>query len=220
MVLAAIGAHLVFGQYDWFHRYEVYILTLAILAVLYVAAELRSRLAAREWMMAKSAIILLLAYAVTPYLSAALITPLAARNIYEQQYQMGRFAREIYNRPVAVNDLGLVAYKNTNFVLDLWGLGSEQVRRAKLSGHYGPDQMTALADHYHVSVAMIYDSWFADVPANWTKVAILHTHSVTAADADVAFYRTPSADASDVTKALDAFAATLPARDSLERLLP
>ena len=220
VVLAAIGAHLVFGQYDWFHRYEVYILTLAILAVLYVAAELRSRLAAREWMMAKSAIILLLAYAATPYLSAAMVTPFAARNIYEQQYQMGRFAREIYNRPVAVNDLGLVAYKNTNFVLDLWGLGSEQVRKAKLSGHYGPDQMTAFAEQYHVGVVMIYDSWFADVPANWTKVAILHTHRVTAADADVAFYRTPSAEASDVTKALDALTATLPARDSLERLLP
>ena len=91
----------------------------------------------------------------TPYVAAALVTPFAARNIYEQQYQMGRFAREIYNRPVAVNDLGLVAYKNTNFVLDLWGLGSEEVRKAKLSGHYGPEQMTALADHHHTGVAMI-----------------------------------------------------------------
>jgi hypothetical protein len=59
VVLAAVAAHLIFGQYDWFYRYEVYVLILAVLAVLYVAAELRPRFAAREWMMAKSVIILL-----------------------------------------------------------------------------------------------------------------------------------------------------------------
>ncbi|WP_407157763.1 hypothetical protein [Bradyrhizobium sp. STM 3557] len=218
-VEAAIGGHLAFGQYNWFHRYEVYVTALAALTLLWIATEVRPQLGARAWGMTKIALILLMALVAQPYLSAALITPFGARNIYEQQYQMGRFAREFCPHPVAVNDLGLVAYRNPNFVLDLWGLGSEQVRKAKLAGQYGPERMGELASAYDVGVAMIYDNWFPQgVPATWTKVAVLHTNLVTAAGADVAFYRTPSADAAEVTRVLEAFAKALPPRDRLEML--
>jgi len=216
-VLAAIGGHLAFGQYNWFHRYEVYVTALAVLTLLWIATEVRPQLGARAWGTIKAALVLLMALVAQPYLSAALVSPFGARNIYEQQYQLGRFAREFYAHPVAVNDLGLVAYSNPNFVLDLWGLGSEQVRKAKLAGEYGPERMAELAAAYDVGVVMIYDSWFPQgVPSSWTKVAILHTNLVTAAGADVMFYRTPSADAAEVTRALEAFATALPARDSLE----
>lgn len=218
-VEAAIGGHLAFGQYNWFHRYEVYIVALAVLTLLWIAAEVRPQLGARAWGAIKVTLVLLMALVAQPYLSAALVTPFGARNIYEQQYQMGRFPREFYPRPVAVNDLGLVAYRNPNFVLDLWGLGSEQVRKAKLAGSYGPARMAELAAAYDVGLVMIYDNWFPQgMPSSWTKVAVLHTNLVTAAGADVAFYRTPSADAAEVTRALEAFAPTLPARDSLEIL--
>jgi hypothetical protein len=217
---AAIGGHLAFGQYNWFHRYEVYVITLAVLTLLWIAAEVRPQLGARAWGAIKVALILLMALVAQPYLSAALITPFGARNIYEQQYQMGRFAREFYAHPVAVYDLGLVAYRNPNFVLDLWGLGSEQVRKAKLAGQYSYERMAELAAAYDVGVVMIYDNWFPQgVPPSWTKVAVLHTNLVTAAGADVTFYRTPSADAADVTRALEAFATALPARVNLEILV-
>lgn len=218
-VEAAIGGHLAFGQYNWFHRYEVYVVALAVLALLWIAAEARPQVAARGWSMIKVALVLLMALVAQPYLSAALVSPFGARNISEQQYQMGRFAQDFYPHPVAVNDLGLVAYGNPNFVLDLWGLGSEEVRKAKLAGEYGPERMAQLAADHKVGVVMIYDNWFAQgVPSNWRKVAVLHTNLVTAAGADVAFYRTPSADAVEVTHALEAFAPTLPARDRLEIL--
>jgi hypothetical protein len=218
-VLAAISAHLAFGQYDWFHRYEVYIIALASSALLWSVAQVKLRLDVRAWAVTRVALVLLLGFVGMPYVSAALVTPFAARNIYEQQYQMGRFVREFYRHPVAVNDLGLVAYENPNFVLDLWGLGSEPVRKAKLAGQYGPAQMGVLASEHRVGLVMIYDTWFGDgVPSNWTKVAILHTTLVTAAAADVAFYRTPTADATELTQALTAFAKTLPPRDSLEIL--
>jgi hypothetical protein len=218
-VVAAISAHLAFGQYNWFYRYEVYIIALAGLALLWSVAQLKPRLDPRAWAVTRIALVLLLAFVGMPYVSAALVTPFAARNMYEQQYQMGRFAQAFYQHPVAVNDLGLVAYKNPNFVLDLWGLGSEPVRKAKLAGQYGPAQMAALAFEHRVDLVMIYDSWFRDgVPRSWTKVAVLHTNLVTAAGADVAFYRTPTADADELTRALAAFAAALPPRDSLEIL--
>jgi hypothetical protein len=216
-VLAAIGAHLVAGQYDWFHRYEVYIVALASLALFYVTARLKSVLSRSAWTYARLGAIGLVGFASTPYLSAAVETPLASRGIFEQQYQLRLFAQRIYNRPVAVNDLGLVAYGNSNFVLDLWGLGSEKVRKAKLASRYGPDDMAALASEYHVGLAMIYDNWFPrGVPVSWTRVAILHTRSVTAAESDVAFYRTPDADAVALAEALRVFQSALPPRDSLE----
>lgn len=134
---------------------------------------------------------------------------------------MSLFAQRLYNGPVAVNDLGLVAYRNPNFVLDLWGLGSEKVRKAKLAGQYGPDQMAALADEYQVGLVMIYDSWFPlGIPATWKKVAILHTDNVTAAVGDVAFYTTPAADAERVATALNSFKTLLPPRDYLEMVKP
>lgn len=216
-VLFAVGAHLAFGQYDWFHRYEVYIVALAAVALLYAAAHVKPLLSASQWTAVMFGIVLLIGFGSTPYLSAAIETPLASRGIYEQQYQMSFFAQKLYDRPVAVNDLGLVAYKNPNFVLDLWGLGSERVRSAKLAAQYGPREMAALADEYHVGLAMIYDSWFPrGVPADWEKVAILHTSPVTVAAGDVAFYRTPAGDPEEVARALRIFESKLPLRDNLE----
>lgn len=218
-VLVAIAAHLAFGAYDWFHRYEVYIIALSVMALLYAVARLRPQLDPARWTAVQLGLGLLVGYVGAPYLMAAIQTPLAARNIYDQQYQMGVFARDLYKRPVAVNDLGLVAYRNPNFVLDLWGLGSEKVRKAKLAGRYGPDEMAALARDYHVGLAMIYDRWFpAGIPDSWQKVAVLHTDQVTAAVGEVAFYRTPDGDPAVISAALDAFGAVLPARDRLVRV--
>jgi hypothetical protein len=218
-VLAAIGAHLLGGQYGWFYRYEVYIIALAAAALVWIIASVRPQLSERGWLVAKITLLLLMAFAGSPYLSAAITTPLAARGTYEQQYQMGRFVRKFYSHPVAVNDLGLVAYKNPNFVLDLWGLGSEEVRKARLIGRYGSAEMAALVDRHHVGLVMIYDSWFPQgLPSSWTKVAVLHTVAVTNAAGDVAFYRTPSGDEGEIMRALRGFGPTLPPRDRLESI--
>ncbi|MCA6116216.1 hypothetical protein J6524_15120 [Bradyrhizobium sp. WSM 1738] len=217
-VLTAIAAHLGFGQYDWFHRYEVYVIALASVTLLWIVAQLLPRLTAGVRNAAAVVTVALVGFASLPYLWAALVTPFASRGIYEQQEQMGRFAREFFPHPVAVNDLGLVAWRNPNFVLDLWGLGSEAVRKAKLAGAYGPAQMAWLAEARGVKLAMVYDRWFpSGVPASWTKVAVLRTKPVTAAVGDVAFYRTSAADQGELARALDSFAAQLPPRVTLER---
>jgi hypothetical protein len=220
-VLAAIGAHLAFGQYDWFHRYEVYVIALAALALFYVTAHAKPLLSVPQWIAAKIGIVWLTGFGILPYVIAAKETPFASRGVYEQQYQMSVFAQRLYDRPVAVNDLGLVAYKNPNFVLDLWGLGSERIRKAKLTGQYGPREMEALAEEYHIGLAMVYDSWFPQgMPVSWKKVAILHSNPVTAAAGDVAFYRTRAAVAEEVRKALRRFGAILPQRVNLEVIAP
>ncbi|WP_456617294.1 hypothetical protein [Bradyrhizobium sp. P5_C12] len=220
-VIAAIGAHLVFGQYGWFNRYEVYIMALATAALLWAAAQLRPRLRALQWSLTKVALVLGLGIAAVPYVTTALVTPLAASDIYEQQYQMARFSRSFYRHPIAVNDLGLAAYGNASYTLDLWGLGSERVRQARIAGQYGPAEMEALASDHGVGLVMIYDVWFPKgVPSTWTKVAVLRTATVTLSQRDVTFYRTPLADAAEVTSALQAFKATIPPRDRLDIVAP
>jgi hypothetical protein len=221
VALAAVGAHLAVGQYGWFNRYEVYIMTLAATALLWAVAHTRPKLAARQWNFARAALVLLLGVAALPYATIAMVTPFGSRGIYEQQYQMARFAQSFHRHPVAVNDLGLVAYKNKNYVLDLWGLGSEEVRKAKRAGQYGPEMMGALASDHDVGLVMIYDAWFPKgVPSSWTKVAVLRSQAVTADEPDVSFYRTPSGNAAELASALQAFKTTLPPRVTLEIMAP
>lgn len=218
-VLAAIVAHLGFGQYNWFHRYEVYICALASVTLIWIVAQLLPRLPVGNRRSTAVIAGVTIGFVSLPYLWAAWQTPIASRGIYEQQHQLGRFVREFFPRPVAVNDLGLIAWQNPNFVLDLWGLGSEAVRKAKQSGTYGPAEIAALAEPRGVELAMIYDRWFpGGMPADWTKVAVLHTTAVTAAQSDVAFYRTARSDPRELARALDAFEAQLPPRVTLERL--
>jgi len=81
--------------------------------------------------------------------------------------------------------------------------------------------MAALASDHGVGLVMIYDAWFPKgVPSTWTKVAVLRTTTVTLSQRDVAFYRTPLADAAEVTSALEAFKATIPPRDRLDIIAP
>lgn len=220
-VIATIGAHLAFGQYGWLNRYEVYVMALAAVALLWGAAQVRPQLSALQWSLAKVALVLSLGIAAMPYVTTALVTPLAASDIYEQQYQMARFAKSFYKRAVAVNDLGLVSYGNPHYVLDLWGLGSEQVRKARTAGQYGAAEMATLAGDHDVGLVMIYDTWFPKgVPSSWTKVAVLRTRGVALSQQNVTFYRTPTADPAEMTSALQAFKAAIPARDALDISAP
>jgi hypothetical protein len=215
-VILSIVAHLILGRIGWFHRYEVYIMSLSVVCLAHAVGRLLPNLSNCWRLIARGFLIGVCVFASLPYLVAALKTPLASRNIYEQQFQMAEFAKRFYDQPVAVNDLGLVSYKNHNFVLDLWGLGSEKVRKLRHSGRYGPEQIAELVKEYNVGLVMIYESWFANtIPSTWKLVAILHTSKVTAAAAEVSFFLTPHGDESVVFGALYALKATIPNQDDL-----
>ncbi len=214
-VMAAIAAHLLAGHYGWFARYEVYVMTMALLGLLFAASGLPQPV-----LHGRPRILLLLLGGLcfaAPYAVAAVETPLAARNIYEQQYQMHRFVADYYQAAVAVNDLGLVSYGNDKFVLDLWGLGSEKVRRLRAAGRYGPDQMARLADEDNVALIMIYENWFGSaLPPSWRKIAVLHNvDKVTASGTEVSFFITAKADAAAIAATLERFRQSLPLRTSL-----
>ena len=208
-IAGAIGLHLLVGRYGAYHRYEVYIWATATLSLLYVGRVSLSGVLDRlgPWRFALAATIwaaLLHAH----FVQNLITIPIAANNIYEQQYQMHRFA-VAYGRPVAVNDLGYVSYGNPQYVLDLGGLASLEALRHRR----GTDTawLERLTTQHDVRLAMVYDDWVTRMPATWRRVGRLELGKVrvTPAGSVVSFYVIGD-DGGEVARRLAAFTPTLP----------
>jgi hypothetical protein len=214
-VAFAILAHVLFGAYGWWFRYEVYIVAIAGLTAMHAMGSYAFE-APPIRVHAQGLALLIVAFPAVYFGRAAILTPAASRNDYEQQYQMGRFAKEYFRGPVGVNDLGLVSYRNENYVLDLYGLASEPVRKERMAGTLDPQKIAHLAAEHNVGLVMIYDSYFAGgIPNSWIQVAVLHTPKVVAAAGDVSFYITIPYYRDKVVAELEKFKTTLPPQDVL-----
>ena len=214
LLVCLIGAHAVAGRFGWLDRYEDYaMLGTALLGICLMREKIRTALSNK-----KTRLIYFCATAValsafcSRYILSTWQVPLAANNIYEQQYQMHRFVNDFYRAPVAVNDLGLVSYHNPNFVLDLGGLASEKARILK-ANDAGAEEYQAFVAGSGVHLVIIYDEWFPNqIPASWIKVASmdLSRECVSSADPEVQFYATDAATASQLQPEIQSFSKTLP----------
>ncbi len=205
----AIGVHLVTGRYGWFHRYEMYIVCfswcLATGLRLRDAAPLRSR---RFEALAFAA---MWALTVPMYGWDLRRIPGASSDIFSQQGQMARFASSGVLGPVAVNDIGLVAFRRDGYVLDMWGLASSEAFHARLASR-DSSWMASLTRRHDVGLVMLYESWFATVPPSWQKLGELRlTATPTIVSSDrVSFFATTPAAAQQLAPALRDFARSLP----------
>jgi hypothetical protein len=198
------GMQLAVGRFNWFHRYEVYAV---LFCAMVAAAALVERVHVPVWCVTLG--LLALAW---PYEQALWQTPAAAGNVYQQQYQMGRFEADFYKGAVAVNDLGLVSYRRPVgvYVLDLWGLASpESARRAVKDA----DWLDAVTEAHRAGLAMIYPEWFDEgAPDDWTPLATMCVagERVSVGRKCVVFYSTGVGDAAALSAEVRAFARTLP----------
>ncbi len=205
-------AHLLVGRFAATERYETYLLTvLAMLLIHRLGPSLR-RLSEQH---SAPGVLIGLALIVIPWqaksLQLLIDTPQACHNIYQQQYQMHRFVTEYYRAPVAVNDLGWVSYRNPHVVLDLWGVGDEATRRARMQNDSSWPEL--YVKQHDVGVAMIYDRWFRDrVPIAWRPVAYLRLvgRNITPGDSMVTFYATRDDSYHEALRAVRRLRATLP----------
>jgi hypothetical protein len=211
----AIAMHLVGGSYGWYHRYEVYVwaFTILILIAMFGTRMVQAISGHRSnWKLALLVILLSAGVLATSagYVRALVTLPIASNNVYEQHYQMHRFATQYYRKPVAVLDIGYVAFRNSNYVLDLVGLASIESARHQQN----PDSswMQRLAERHDVELAMIYAQSFKELPANWTKLGELRLgrERITPFGSTVTFYAlTDSAHRQALAKLPD-FVDTLP----------
>jgi hypothetical protein len=215
VLIFVVVAHALVGKFGWFARYEIYlIVAVAMMLVFLFEPQIRKSLA-NERDQAKlrlggAVAILIIGF---PYVIATAYVPLASNNIYEQQYQMHRFLTEFHHGAAAVNDLGWTSYRNQNYVLDLWGLGSEAARLALMKRDR--DGLDRLVRQHGATVAAIYSEAFDHMlPKEWVKVGSMHLSRprITPASATVTFYATDHANVDPVRRELESFAQRLPPR--------
>ncbi len=214
-IAGATGAHILFGQYGWFSRYEIYIVATCLAAMLYAYRDFFSSDIALKPLRAVGITIGLLVIG-SPYAYSTALTPSASENIYAQHYQMHRFSKNFFIGGVAANDIGYVAYNNPSYLLDLWGLGSEAARLAAGDGVRSPDEIGKLTQDRAIDYAMVFDEWFPDgLPPDWCRMAILATPKVISEHAEVSFYLINKSREAEFVAALEAFSDALPEVSSL-----
>ena len=214
----ALLMHLVVGRFGWYGRYEVYAWAAGLLVVLHLW-----RRGLRRWVDARSlATVGLVGLAVTgiacrEYVIILANNAFASRNIYHQHYQLHRFVVDRLDEPVAVNDLGWVAFRNENHVLDLWGLASIEALEARRSSE-DSTWIAPLAAEHGVRTALLYEEWFPGLPESWTRVGELRMAGprVTPALDRVAIYALDDGQVPVLLELLRDFAESLPAGATLE----
>ena len=159
-------------------------------------------------------------FLLAPYIGRTIRTPAAAMNIFAQQYQMHRLAADILSMPVGVNDLGWVSFRNDNYVLDFWGLGSEVARKARMAS-FGDKSgwISELAQSRGIKVAMIYEVWVTP-PPDWIKVGELHLNmaKLTSAQGIVSIFVLDRQVLPEVVRGLERLQGGLPPEASLKLL--
>ena len=203
--------HVLAGKYSWFSRYEIYAGAGMMIGLIVIVSRIETLKSVQTLALA----VFFLVFSI-PYARTTLLTPAASANIYQQQYQMHRFVQDYFPAPVAVNDLGWVAYQNEHYVLDLWGLGSEEARKLTAAGGWTQAKLTEITARKDIEYAMIYESWIKNIPDQWCRAAQLVTSQVSSADDTVSFYLINKDAAPRFFQALRAFEQSLPTGARLE----
>ncbi len=223
-VLAAL-AHLQFGKIGHFFRYEAYLVALGLFVIAYAFPEIirlgtpwkqRPRIG-----IVIGVIVLYFSFqGLTPLIERSRISfeqiPLACRNIYEQQYQMGLFLQHFYPESnVAVNDIGAVSFLGDVHLLDLVGLASVNVLKLKNEGIFTTEQIQQMCQKKDIAIAIVYDFWFQlerihGIPATWKKVGTWKiSHKVVCACDEVSFYAVKASEEERLVKSLRRFSSVL-----------
>jgi len=223
IAIACLGAQFVFGGLLRVGRHEIYAQCFA-LAALAFAYRLPLQWAVRTigaWQAAVAGALLMAALFPANLVWTA-TAPWAAQDIWRQQWQMRRFLLEHVKAPAAVNDVGLTAYRNPYPVLDLIGLGSDEVYRARSRGIANREFYAQVLTRRRIEAVLIYDAWFAGLlPANLERVAEFHLGRVPVATGGsvVAIYATSPEAAARLRLAAAEFAKSMPRGAGL-RIVP
>ena len=181
LFLAATFFHLEVARLGSFYRYEACLMCLGLVLLVVLAAQWRWRplLEARggpKWARL-SCLVIAAALVGEPLLDRACgayaEVPIASRNVWEQQYQMGRFLHTYYEgASVAANDIGAINFFAGIQCTDVTGLGDNTVMRMLIDKEYNRDSFVRLLNGRSVKIALVYESWaklWGGIPPTWVK---------------------------------------------------
>lgn len=221
-LVCSVLIHLQFASVGWFYRYEAYLVavSIAIIPALYLpgfrlpeSLSLTSHRPLSVFAFIACVGLLLGPLAFRGAESLLLVTR-ASNHIYGQQIQMANFLRQEYSAGVrvALNDLGAVSYYADASILDLWGLGTIEVTRAKRRREYDSRMIERLLTDRQVDVVMVYSDWFRGenalpkdlIPvADWTTTRNYYGRTVT-------FFTLSEDQARELTNRLERYESNLP----------
>jgi hypothetical protein len=208
--------HLMAGDLWYYGRYETYILSVLVLGFFYIyRPKIRRFITGRVPAMRAAVFFVPLFILSLPSVLILLTIPMISNEVYRQPYQYHRFVTDFYAKPVAVNDLGWASYRNPNYVLDLWGVGSREALGCRLSG-MNVKCWAALAREKNIGLVIITQSWFPRLPAGWIKIAEYDRGGILlnimgGVFGKAGFFITDESYRQEVTAALLAFRETIPA---------
>jgi hypothetical protein len=215
--------HLQFARIENFFRYESYLVALGLfvigISLTDYSIERQKNPAKRDVTIRRLVAALLVIAAGSPLVvrgarSVALI-PQASKNIHEQQYQMALFLKEFYpDQTIAANDIGAINYFAEIDCLDLYGIGSLEVAKAKRELKFSSGWIESFAGKKQVRIAILYKKWYdryGGLPSSWIEVAQWRiADNVACGDNTVCFYAVAPGEAEILSERLRKFSPRLP----------
>ena len=198
-----------------FYRYEAYWYVFIVLGLFTLYRESIYRQIAfkesRHITGITCAILFIFFYKVTLFPLGASIS---SHTIYREQYQMAMFSKNYYKKPVAVNDLGLVAYYNPGKTIDLCGLGYPGTitkTRKEHSIACSLGHITQSLKKENVNLVMAYQHWLGKVPKGFVAISKLTVKNPIDWISPVVMFYVTKKERAYTLKKLKAFSKKLPA---------
>lgn len=222
LFLIAAALHLQFGLVGlFFFRYETYLVITSFLAIGLLGSNWMQKIQGHQFTVRSSLQFVIPGLLLvgpgwsigsegTQKLQAI---PQAMTNVYQQQYQMGRFLARYYSgQSVAANDIGAINYLGNLQILDLAGLASMETARLRLDRTYTPSNLQHIAQTRQVRIAVLYEKWFVGkIPSQWIKVGEWQIpNNIICGDDRVAFFAVVPDECHVLRNNLIEFSAQLP----------
>ena len=204
-----------------FARYETYLITLWMVFTVSALSDILPRRLQRQQFVSYIFVAIVIAFVTKGiwqrYIFLAYRRPVvtATENIYQQQIQMARFLQTYYDdMTVGANDIGAISYFTDIHLVDLYGLATIEVARAKIDGSYDTNAIRQIVHDKKVQIAIVYDPWFIDyggLPEEWIWVGQWEvTNNVMLGYHQISFYAINQDQAAQLADNLRDYSATLP----------
>ena len=213
-LVVAAALHAALADVGWYERYQAYLVALGVYVLLGVLAEaprhLRTRLL---WAVAGLGLVLGAVKA-----NLLVKAPLAADDMYRQQYHAALFLERYYEgEPVATDQLGYISWFHGGPITDFAGLGDREV--LERDGEPRAELWADLARERGFRVVVLYDLAAGfDVPEDWILAGTwrIDGEPVTGVSDSIVFFATTPEEVEPLQRHLRAFEADMPARSHLE----
>ena len=215
LVTGLMVLHYQFARTGWVLSYEAYLVALAVTAcasAFIVYARKQTLQTERRNIVLVYVAMMVVLVGIRVY-QCDLDLRKGFRQIYLQQFQMARFLAQYYpNAPVAINDIGLIAYYQPRKIVDVYGLASTEITNLKLHGGFNADALSRITDSNRVPVALVYRQTLGNaLPSQWRLAGSWRLPEPYIVGGDtVSFYAVNDTNFEPLQRALIGYAPCLP----------